>query len=744
MAVVGDDILWLRYQDPAPNAVAARGWAPVVSPQMLDDLRALGVAVAPLPAPAKTAGLQIRLTDPYRTLARHAKQRRQVVLRDLARKKRHYRRLLDQYRQSVASFDAQIAALAGDSPPASGQPDAAAPAQPDEGAAAADAPVNGTETGPDDLAAADDFAAAEELVRAAALRRDRDALAAAMQGLQTRFDALGRYDTDALEREMEKEEADFRAKLAAQKTGEQAAGKEQPAAPAAPTEAPAWYKLPDWWANCGGVVPGTTLKIRIEDPDIQGDKAEVLLTPVGRDAPQVLRREAVRSADEPGVFHLELPTALKASDSQSLSLNGVRSLVIAYSNPEQTEFTDRRTAYLSLASNGELRLTGSDFLADKTDYHLGEGICVMVTDLDMNKTSERDYVWVELTTDSGDREVLPIRESQPHSGVFRGSIPTRFGEPTENDGTLSGKFAGAFEAHYGDELWRGEGVLPPVRRAQGRFATGTDGAAEIFARQLTRGALHRDVLFNTARAAYELGKSAIEMGAAPRGRRHLLDSRDKFETLIVNYADDDVCAHATYYLGNILFLLDDYEGAVRSLRQVVDRWPKTAFKSKALYKLGACHMKAGRMDKAIEVFVNLAYHHPDSPLVADAMLALGHHFSMGEQYRHAVDVGRAFIEKFPEHEKTPMVYQRVGGWLIIEKRLQEAIEIFEQAEKKLPEAGNMAAILYWHADCLFKTASSRSLHYKRGIVLLQRIVYDYADSKWAEYASARLTEFEEK
>ena len=293
---------------------------------------------------------------------------------------------------------------------------------------------------------------------------------------------------------------------------------------------------------------------------------------------------------------------------------------------------------------------------------------------------------------------------------------------------------------YVDELWRSDSVLPPELVAEGGFVKGSDGTVEIFARQLKRGALQRDVLFSTALAEYELGKSATEMGAVARGRQHLLESRDMFQLIIEQYPDDPVCAHSTYYLGNIHFLLGDYQAAVQNLQRVIDRWPRSEFKAMALFKLGTCHLKAEKFDKAVEAFVNLAYFHKDSPLVADAMLILAQHFSKQKLYKPAIGVGEAFIRKFPEHEKTANVYLRLAGWLIMEKDLKRAVEVLEQAEKSLPDSTLMPAFVYWHADCIFKTAAARSVEYKKGIILLQRITFDYPDSKWAKYAAARLVE----
>ena len=104
-------------------------------------------------------------------------------------------------------------------------------------------------------------------------------------------------------------------------------------------------------------------------------------------------------------------------------------------------------------------------------------------------------------------------------------------------------------------------------------------------------------------------------------------------------------------------------------------------------------------------------------------------------------VGESFIRKFPGHDKTGNVYLRVAGWHIMEENLGRAAELLDEAEKSLPDSELMPAFLYWHADCIFKTSrSSRSKEYQKGRMMLERITYDYPESKWAKYAAARLVE----
>ena len=733
MAVSGDDIVWLAYEDAAARVPTARAFVPVADADLLELLRQAGLNPEALPEAARTEGLALDLKDPYTALNEQQKEHSAAVLREIARKKRSMKHLLARYQSDLDRIGKRIEELAprrqSEGLPTTGEVGPAAEVRQE------DAPLTEEEEAGGGLEP-EDLMAAEDLIVVAGLRRDRDGLGQAMMALRQRLKALAKYRTDEMEAAIDREEAEERALLEQEKEeGEP----DEPEQPVTTEAAPAWHSQPDWWKGCGALLPGTTLRVRVADPDVRGESVKLVAAPLGGRAPRLLEVTAKALADQPGVFEASVPTSAKEEEDGALCLDGVQFVMLAYRDPDQTDFPARRTRFLSLASTAELSVTGHDFTEQKERYHLGEDLYMSVRDPDMDKTDERDYVWVTITADTGDREVLAVRESQPHSGVFRGSVPTSLGEPVENDATLSGRFAGSVEVRYEDELWMGKGAVPPELLAQASFVEGTDGTVEVFARQLKRGTLQRDVLFNTGLAKYELGKSSIEIGAVERGRQHLLESRDTFRAVLEQYPDDPICANATYYLGNIEFLLGDYQAAVESLQRVIDRWPKSEFEAKALYKLGTCHMKADELDKAIESFVNLAYHHSDSPLVAEAMLSMAQHFSNKKQYSEAISIARAFISKFPDHEKTGNVYLRTAGWLMVEERLSDAITLLEEAEKLRPDdEENMPAYLYWHADAMLKSPGGGDLDRKRAVILLQRVTYDYPESRWASYARARL------
>ena len=420
LAVAGDDVVWMAYQDETPRVTAARMFMGVVPGGVIEQLRQLGVKTDELPETARTEGLKIVLKDPYAALADTKKAREQAVLAEIARKKRHFGHLTASYQQALGQVGKQIDELTRKEGAPKPEPKVEVK-QPPKTPGVKEAPL----TKEEEVGGADigqEFMATEDVIRAAALRRDRDGLAEAMKELDRRVKALERYKTAELEKAIDQAEE---AELARQKAA--AAAGPPSKAPGPVQKPPAWYTQADWWKQCGGVVPGTVLKIRVEDPDLQGDTATVTIAPMGNQAPQFYTFLAKAVEGQQGVFEVTVPTGAGDEMQGGMPLKGVSSLMLTYADTVQQKFTPARSGYLSLASNAELRVTGPDFLEAKTDFHLGEDIFVLINDPDMDKTRARDYVWVKVASDKGDVEDVAVRESQPHSGTFRGSIPTRFG-----------------------------------------------------------------------------------------------------------------------------------------------------------------------------------------------------------------------------------------------------------------------------------------------------------------------------
>ncbi|MFW6279604.1 MAG: tetratricopeptide repeat protein, partial [Planctomycetota bacterium] len=731
-AVSGDDVIHLFYEDPLPERADDRAVVDVAGVDFLRDLETIH-DLEDLPEEAREEGVSVELTDPYTRLNELKGTQRDNVLEEIARQKVHYRRQIERYEEAIAEIDEQIKELEPEEEPEDGGSDEDGDEPPDSPDESVEVPEADAQPDAAEVAGVE-LADSDRLIRISNLRRRKEGLEEAVEGLRGRAGDLERYDTEEMEKKFEEmfDEASPDAEDGASDETDEA----DEAAEKEGEEEVEWYEREDWWKECA-LIPGVSLNVSVRDPDIPDEREKIALEAVvlGSGAPETREFTARRSEND--VFEAVIQTHRPGADGDGLSVAGGESLILTYEDEYQDEFSADRSSFVTLASTAEVFATDAEYRAERDSYKLGEYIHVLVQDPDMSKTAVRDYVWVDVESESGGSTSVALRETQRHSGEFRGAVSTRYGE-SQSNGELRAGFNDEVSITYADELGRKDVDGVSIMERHAVFDPPGDAEVEGFARQLRRGALERDVLFNTARAHFELGKRSLEGGAVQRGRRQLMESRSRLLKLISMYPDEDVAAHGTYYLGNIRFLLGEYEEAVDNFRQVVERWPESEFKGKALFKLGMAHMEADKMDEAIESFVSLAYHHQDSPLVADAMLALSKRFGDEENYQRAIGIGRAFLDKFPDHEKADDTYMRLASWLINEEKHAEAVELLEEAEKEMPESPHMPAFLYWRADCMVKMGDT-----EKAVVALQRVKYDYPDTRWARYAAARLAEVEE-
>ena len=142
----------------------------------------------------------------------------------------------------------------------------------------------------------------------------------------------------------------------------------------------------------------------------------------------------------------------------------------------------------------------------------------------------------------------------------------------------------------------------------------------------------------------------------------------------------------------------------------------------------------------------LTYHHPDDPHVPMAMIRMMNYYARGEQFADAVSIAQKFVERFPKHDNSGPVALKAGQWLAVSSRPEEAVAWFVQAEKVFAASDkDMAALLYWHAATLIQMQQLTKS--PKGVVvlrpekireLLQRVIYDYPRSEYANLSRRAL------
>jgi TolA-binding protein len=204
------------------------------------------------------------------------------------------------------------------------------------------------------------------------------------------------------------------------------------------------------------VIPGKTLKLKLQDSNLSiaqggksipvvvktssGDKEKIDLfagssdttlfigsiqTGLGEPKPGNLLLE-VNGDDE--VSYMIDPDFQKANEidypSKTLEIKSDARLVASSGEILSEKEEEERQLQRRLAQSQEVQSKRFEGRDNKT-IRPGSDIYVEVTDFDMDVSSEKDKIFLDIATSSGDiLSDYALMETSEHSGVFRGSIPT--------------------------------------------------------------------------------------------------------------------------------------------------------------------------------------------------------------------------------------------------------------------------------------------------------------------------------
>ncbi len=496
----------------------------------------------------------------------------------------------------------------------------------------------------------------------------------------------------------------------------------------------------------GPLTPGQPFDLIIDDPDLPAATVEVRIRSV---AGRLIQKTTVAAKrDASGKYTVRVPTKASddAEDKDAVSLVPGGEVIVDYQNPRQAPAENvERVAYVALASDATLTVTNAGYFDSISKFRLGEPIYVQVVDFDADRSAAIDQVAVVVKSSNGDRELLMLSETEPHSGVFRGRIQTDNAQAKPNDDVLQANYGGTVEVTYFDYLRESQNQsLTQIARLH--VSGGTDGTVEGFSRQFKDAQEEMKLWYRTGQSAYQIGRRLYLAGAYERADEYLVESTDYFSQLVARFPEDALAASSNYYLGNIQSLKGNHREALARFQEIVTRWPKSDFVARARFKIGQAFENLGRFDEAADAYVLLTYHHPDDAHVPMAMIRMMNYFARGEQFADAVSIAQKFVEKFPKHENAGPVALKAGQWLAVSSRPDEAVAWFVQTEKVFAASDkDMPALLYWHAATLIQMQQLGKA--PRGIVvlrpekireLLQRVIYDYPRSEYANISRMAL------
>lgn len=497
----------------------------------------------------------------------------------------------------------------------------------------------------------------------------------------------------------------------------------------------------------GPIIPGRAFEILIDDPDLKKDEVEVRVRSIDGRMVDTVTTNATRTPNGTFAARIETDRSSDRSDPARLSLLPGGQVMVDY--VDTTEITGplgERVQYVALASDATVRSLNSNYVDDVSQIRLGQDVYLEVVDYDADRTGALDSLVAKARSKRGDALPVLLTETEPHSGVFRGTFKTDFAPPIVDDDVLQGAYGGAIEIVYSDYMRMSPGS--PVRKNLTLNITGgADGTIETFSRQFRDSREEMELWFRTGQAAYEVGRRMYLSGNLSRAEEYLTEATDHFAALVTRFPDDPLAANGSYYLGNIAALRERHRRALDYFEAVVNKWPKSDFVAQARFKIGQAYEGLGQFEQASDAYVLLTYHHPDDSHVPLAMIRMMNHYARGESWDDAVAIAQRFVEKFKAHDQAGAVALKAGQWLTVSGKTEAALAWYTSAEKTFATSDrDMPALLYWHAATMIQGGNVGNQGPRADKVkeLLNRVVYDYGRSEYSGLARIALEQINQQ
>jgi TolA-binding protein len=403
--------------------------------------------------------------------------------------------------------------------------------------------------------------------------------------------------------------------------------------------------------------------------------------------------------------------------------------------------------------------------------HIGEMVHFRAMDPAADVSDEKDERTVELQTGAGQPVKVPLAETFPHSGVFKGAVQVMF----SGDVSESNK-VGVVTAAYGDQVsavYAG-GTAGETFRRTFSVSKGDDGRIQSFTKRFKDPSIAVQTQFTVAEAYFEMAKKHRQMAQEELARREIAQGRKLLQEAIRDFPQSEARAQADYLLAELSLELAQDAVSEESKKQysadalarfsdIVSSYPDSPYAPKSQFKKAMTFEKLGQIDDACEEYVKLSYKYPDNELVAETIARLGQYFltkgkgmetemaaatdpvkreririQSAEMFKTAAQVFARLAQRFPDHQLAGKTTVLSGQCWMRAADFERAVATFKSVIESKRADGDLAAeAMYWCGDSYMKAQPANLVEAYR---MFKKLTWDYPESTWAKYARGRLTE----
>jgi len=498
--------------------------------------------------------------------------------------------------------------------------------------------------------------------------------------------------------------------------------------------------------------------------------------------PLILGEKATRS------FATKEAEALPSSSlPEGLTVMAGDIVRIGYAWQDQAGKVQWQTASVKVVSHGFLDVMNDRYNEPLLSAFVGEKVFVRLVAYGLDTSDERDRSSVGLRSDSGVSSTFALRETESHSGIFKGVFALSYADDNVPSNLPPVELNG-FPVRYGEQVtvsFGDQAFTVAVNK-------GADGGVEPFSKRFTGDEMAVQTSFTLAECFFELAKKHRQMDQESLARREMGQAQKLLAEAIASHTDNEMRAHAEYLLGNLSQEYADlskndaaklpmYQDALARFSKIPVDYPDTEFSPKAQFKTALVYEKMGEMEIAVEEYVKLAYKYPDSEHIPEVMSRLGGYFQdKGQKFKEQADVLREktdvqsqaevlrldelsypeFLraarifnklqQRFPEDELAGLAGLRAAQNFMRAHQYDDAIAgfltVYDNEQYDGREIRSQA--MYWSGLSYERKAAlmsegdwkGRGNAINAGYKIYRRVTYDFPDSKWAKLARGRLAD----
>ncbi len=484
--------------------------------------------------------------------------------------------------------------------------------------------------------------------------------------------------------------------------------------------------------------------------------------------------------------------ATKDTDSSSrgagsLAVRAGDTVHIGFAWLDENKQMQWKTAALKVESHAFLDVLDESYSAQLDRVFVGEKVFVQLLAPGLSRDAEREWATVTVVTGSGVSAPLRLRETGPHTGLFRGAFDITYADATLPD-PLPPIDRRGLPVRYGDEVtvrYRADGDALE-QQAMVAINMGADGAIAPFSKRFTGDDMAVKTSFTLAECYFELAKHHRTLDQESLARRQMAQASKLLQEAMATHSSGDLQAHAEYLLANLTQEYADlaqneqakipgYREALARFIKIPSDYPTTEFADKSQFKIGLLYEKLAEGEIAVEEYVKLAYKYPKSEHIPEVMGRLGKHFqATGQAYKEQADLlrekgddaSKAEVQRldqlsYPEFGKAATIYEKLNSRFpdhalaglaglaaaqnhMRAQQLDKAMAGFKSvvANESYDAADIRAQALFWLGQCHERRGAKNRRDDPLGDAYREyrRVTYDFPDSKWAKFARGRLAD----